>query len=84
MRCNDPAPPAPAKRGGRKRGRPTDRWSRDPGGSRRALWTYIRIYQFNGVVHLFARYGRTAPVGIDDRFVTRDVVNTPIEQSFNT
>jgi hypothetical protein len=52
--------------------------------ARRALWTYIRIYQFHAVVALFSRYGRAAPVGIDDRLVARGIANTPLEQSFST
>lgn len=28
--------------------------------NRRALWAYIRTYRFNGVVRLFARYGRAS------------------------
>jgi hypothetical protein len=50
--------------------------------ARRALWTYIRVYRFNGVVNLFARYGRAAPVGTDDRFVERAAAKIPLEQSF--
>ena len=50
--------------------------------ARRALWTYIRVYQFNGVVNLFVRYGRAAPVGTDDRFVPRAATKIPLEQSF--
>jgi hypothetical protein len=32
---------------------------------RRALWQYIRAYRFDGVVSLFERYGRAAPIGTD-------------------
>jgi hypothetical protein len=48
--------------------------------ARHALWTYIRVYQFDGVVNLFARYGRAGPVGTDDRFVSR--VTTTITLPF--
>ncbi len=51
--------------------------------ARRALWTYIRVYQFNAAVDLFARYGRAAPVGIEDRFVARGTAKIPLEQSFS-
>jgi len=54
-----------------------------PDDARRALWAYIRVYQFNAVVKLFARYGRAAPVGIDDRFVERTTSKIPLEQSFD-
>ncbi len=30
---------------------------------RRALWEYIRGYEFNGVVRLFQKYGRAGDVG---------------------
>ena len=29
---------------------------------RQALWAYIRGYEFGGVIRLFERYGRTAPI----------------------
>ncbi|MGY3131161.1 hypothetical protein ACVWZM_001843 [Bradyrhizobium sp. USDA 4501] len=41
---------------------------------RAALWEYIRAYEFNSVVRLFARYGRAAPVGTDG-FVTRETTS---------
>ena len=40
--------------------------------ARKALWKYIRLYEFNAVVRLFARYGRAAPVGKEDGFIPRD------------
>lgn len=51
--------------------RPDDKIGHLPNNARRALWTYIRVYQFNAVVHLFARYSRAAPPGVEDRFVER-------------
>ena len=41
---------------------------------RRALWCYIRTYRFDGVVRLFARYGRaeSVAVGPDEAFKFRD------------
>ncbi|MCP3441438.1 hypothetical protein [Bradyrhizobium sp. CCGUVB14] len=31
---------------------------------RQAVWDYIRGYEYNLIVRLFARYGRAGPVGI--------------------
>jgi hypothetical protein len=44
---------------------------------RRALWMYIRQYQFEGVVRLFEAYGRAAPVGTlpERAFVSRKVLS---------
>ncbi len=38
---------------------------------REALWRYIRCYEFNGVVRLFARYGRADKVGVDPKAAFR-------------
>ena len=62
--------------------RPDDNIAHLSDDARRALWTYIRVYQFNGVVNLFVRYGRAGPVGTDDRFVPRAATKIPLEQSF--
>lgn len=54
-----------------------------PDEARRALWAYIRVYQFDGVIRLFARYDRAAPAGIDDRFAERHTATIPLDQSFS-
>lgn len=38
---------------------------------REVLWRYIRMYEFNGVVRLFARYGRADKQGIDPKVAFR-------------
>jgi hypothetical protein len=62
--------------------RPDDSIAHLSDDARRALWTYIRVYQFNGVVNLFARYGRAGPIGTNDRFVPRATTKITLEQSF--
>ena len=52
---------------------PGDRITHLPDPARAALWEYIRSYEFNSVVRLFARYGRAGPVGADG-FVPRESV----------
>jgi hypothetical protein len=56
-----------------ERPRDIDQLTHFSDGRRRALWSYIRQYRFNGVVRLFARYARAARVGIapDEAFVRR-------------
>jgi hypothetical protein len=40
---------------------PGDKLTHFSDDNRQALWNYIRIYEFNGVIRLFARYGRASP-----------------------
>ncbi|MHC1949624.1 hypothetical protein IF803_35390 [Bradyrhizobium sp. UFLA06-06] len=49
---------------------PCDKINHLSNADRAALWEYIRAYEFNSVVRLFARYGRAGPVG-QDGFVPR-------------
>jgi hypothetical protein len=44
-----------------ERARPDDTLTHFTDARRKRLWKYIRLYQFNGVVRLFGRYGRAAP-----------------------
>jgi hypothetical protein len=43
---------------------------------REALWRYIRLYEFNGVVRLFERYGRAAKEGADPKSAFRAKATT--------
>ncbi|MCA1471173.1 hypothetical protein I6F09_25240 [Bradyrhizobium sp. IC3195] len=53
---------------------PGDRINHLSNEGRAALWEYIRAYEFNSVVRLFARYGRAGPVGRDG-FLPRKTIS---------
>ncbi|MGJ5208144.1 hypothetical protein [Bradyrhizobium sp. HKCCYLR20261] len=62
--------------------RPDDKIGHLSDDARSALWTYIRVYQFDAVVRLFARYGRAAPPGVEGGFVARGNAKIPLKQLF--